>query len=155
MADINHAWDWQRLTNNWLRWSRIDTWRWGGDRNRRAVYIIPKTCDIPIPPSLHRSIPVNARLFREFEPIRLVLWITVVGEYGTGGFRTRAVCIWNNNNNNNCKTKRRKLNYFIISRVPHDVFAWEPCGKTNSITRIVPWQFHYEGLKWNELWLMK
>lgn len=35
------------------------------------------------------------------------------------------------------------------------VFTWEPYVKTKSIMRIVPWQFRYEGLKWNELWLIK
>lgn len=145
MADINHAWDWRRLTNNWLRWSRIDTWRWGGDRNRRAVYIILKTCDIPIPPSLHRSIPVNARLFREFKPIRLVLRLTVV----VNAHRSRAVCILNNNVNI-CKKKRekRKLFNYFMSPIWH-VFTRGLYGKTNLITRNVPWQFHYKGRKWN------
>lgn len=41
------------------------------------MYIIPKTCDIRIPPSLHWSIPVNARLLGEFELKRLVLRLPV------------------------------------------------------------------------------
>lgn len=53
------------------------------------------------------------------------------------------------------RKKREKRYYFIISWVPYDVFTWEPCEKTNTITRIVPWQFPYEDLKWNELWLIK
>lgn len=62
--------DWQ--ITDWLRSSRIDSWRRGGNRNRRAVYIILKTCDIHIPLSLHWSALVNACLIGEFEHYRLI-----------------------------------------------------------------------------------
>lgn len=55
-------------------------------------------------------------------------------EYGTGGFTPRALCILNRNNNNvnNCK---KKINYFIISRVPYDMFSREKLVRKLSRSR--------------------
>lgn len=72
------TWSKKRIDSNWqitdwLWSSRIDSWRRGGDRNRRAVYIILKTCDIHIPLSLHWSALVNACLIGEFKHYKLIL----------------------------------------------------------------------------------
>lgn len=72
------TWSKKRIDSNWqitdwLWSSRIDSWRRGGDRNRRAVYNILKTCDIHIPLSLHWSALVNACLIGEFKHYKLIL----------------------------------------------------------------------------------
>lgn len=62
--------------------------------------------------------------------------VTSGGEYGTGGFRKRAMCILNNSKVSNSKEKKK----LIIEWVSYDMFSreklWE---KSNSIRRIVPW----------------
>lgn len=75
--------------------------------------------------------------------------VTSSGEYGTGGFRKRAMCILKTSKVSNSKEK----NKLIIEWVSYDVFSREKLwGKPNSI---VPWHYHDEGPKRNEPWLIK
>lgn len=46
------------------------------------------------------------------------------GKYGTGGFRTQAVCILSNSNVNNCKKNKEKKK-LMIERVSYDMFSRE------------------------------